>query len=76
MWIYLLKEQSGNKFEDQNLKCMNARDRGGLKFLLAQSKLPMPKRSECRNARRSAWGQQPTPDATKDDLKDLLAAGC
>jgi replicative DNA helicase Mcm len=34
------KEQTGNKFEDQNLKCMNqACDRGGpFKLLLAQSK--------------------------------------
>ncbi len=34
------KEQTGNKFEDQNLKCMNqACDRGGpFKLMLAQSK--------------------------------------
>ncbi|MCX6672192.1 MAG: hypothetical protein NTY37_00220, partial [Methanothrix sp.] len=66
------KEQTGNKFEDQNLKCMNqACDRGGpFKLLLAQSKFVDAQKIRVqeslrtcgaeRSRRRSMWNWRTT----------------
>jgi replicative DNA helicase Mcm len=68
------KEQTGNKFEDQNLKCMNqACDRGGpFKLLLAQSKFVDAQKIRVQESPEDLRGGQ-QPQTLDVELEDDLA---
>jgi replicative DNA helicase Mcm len=68
------KEQTGNKFEDQNLKCMNqACDRGGpFKLMLAQSKFVDAQKIRVQESPEELRGGQ-QPQTLDVELEDDLA---
>ncbi|MGV8126454.1 MAG: minichromosome maintenance protein MCM [Methanothrix sp.] len=68
------KEQTGNKFEDQNLKCMNqACDRGGpFKLLLAQSKFVDAQKIRVQESPEELRGGE-QPQTLDVELEDDLA---
>jgi len=68
------KEQTGNKFEDQNLKCMNqACDRGGpFKLLLAQSKFVDAQKIRVQESPEDLRGGE-QPQTLDVELEDDLA---
>jgi replicative DNA helicase Mcm len=68
------KEQTGNKFEDQNLKCMNqACDRGGpFKLLLAQSKFADAQKIRVQESPEDLRGGA-QPQTLDVELEDDLA---
>ncbi|VVB71732.1 Minichromosome maintenance protein MCM [uncultured archaeon] len=68
------KEQTGNKFEDQNLKCQNqACDRGGpFKLLLAQSKFVDAQKIRVQESPEELRGGQ-QPQTLDVELEDDLA---
>jgi replicative DNA helicase Mcm len=68
------KEQTGNKFEDQNLKCMNqACDRGGpFKLLLAQSRFVDAQKIRVQESPEDLRGGE-QPQTLDVELEDDLA---
>src|SRR5512137_670230 len=68
------KEQTGNKFEDQNLKCMNqACDRGGpFKLLLTQSKFVDAQKIRVQESPEDLRGGE-QPQTLDVELEDDLA---
>jgi len=68
------KEQSGNKFEDQNLKCQNqACDRGGpFKLILAQSKFVDAQKIRVQESPEDLRGGE-QPQTLDVELEDDLA---
>lgn len=68
------KEQTGNKFEDQNLKCMNqACDRGGpFKLLLGQSKFVDAQKIRVQESPEDLRGGE-QPQTLDVELEDDLA---